>query len=127
MDSWLATIFSPGTIIPALGILTPVLIIAVVLHYKNRREQLLMQTVQHLADRGQPVPAELLQPDGAQTRSSPLSVALMLIGLGLGLIVFFLVGLARLQWLWGVGTVPLFIGIGQLVALQIDRRRGAPD
>ena len=127
MDAWISTLFSPGTLIPVLGILFPVLLVGVVLHYKNRREQLLMQTVQHLADRGQPIPPELLQPADPQAHKSPWASALSLVGLGVGLIVFFLSGQPRLQWLWGVGTIPLFIGIGLALALAIERRRAPPD
>lgn len=127
MDSWIGALFSPSTLIPMLGILFPVLLVGVVLHYKSRREQLLMETVQHLADRGQPIPPELLQPNGTKVQGSPWAAALALIGLGLGLIVFFLSGQPRLQWLWGAGTIPLFIGLGLALALGIERRRGAPE
>ena len=76
-----------------------------------------------MMDKGLPVPPELLvaQRDGLATRnksSSALRTALTLLGLGVGLIVFFW---ARGGDNWGIGAIPLAISLAQLLAWKIER------
>lgn len=127
MESSFALLYSPAILVPALAILMPVAVVGLVLHYKVRRDDLTMLTVRELARLGQPIPPALLAPPERSGRGSPLAVALTLVGCGAGLIVFFLNGLPRLQWLWGTGTIPLFIGLAQLIAWRVDRHDGRPD
>lgn len=127
MESSFALLYSPAIIIPALAILMPVALVGLVLHFKHRRDESTMQTVRELARLGQPIPPALLAPPERTGRGSPLAVALTLVGCGVGLIVFFLNGLPRLQWLWGTGTIPLFIGLAQLIAWRVDQRGNPHD
>jgi hypothetical protein len=108
------------------AILMPVAIVAVALHYRNRRNEALYETVRHLADMGQPVPPELLDPPASAAKRSetPLFRAVTLIGVGVGLSAMF--ALLGLQFLVGIGALLVCIGIAQLIALRIEARRAAP-
>lgn len=76
-----------------------------------------------MMDKGLPVPPELLvsQRDGFATQnklSSALRTALALLRLGVDLIIFFW---ARGGDNWGIGAIPLAIGLAQLLEWKIER------
>jgi hypothetical protein len=60
-----------------------------------------------------------LQPE--KRPKSDLQRAFVLIGVGLGLIIFFL---AMHNNVWGVGFIPLFMGVGYLLAWKLARKNG---
>ncbi|RZU02439.1 DUF6249 domain-containing protein [Rivibacter subsaxonicus] len=104
----------------AVAILMPVLIVWIALQYRQRRNEKLYETVKYLADRGQPVPPELLNPP-QKPHESPLFRAITLIGVGVGLAVMF--KWLGLGWLMGIGALLVCIGVAQLIALRIERNR----
>jgi len=100
----------------------PVAIVAVVLFFRHRRNQLLHRTLATMIDRGVPIPPELLQPATPQKPPrNDLQSGVILIGVGLGLIIFLLVMHNRV---WGVGFIPLFMGIGRLIAWKLAKKNG---
>jgi uncharacterized membrane protein YccC len=103
----------------AIAILMPALIVWIALQYRQHRNDKLYDTVKYLADRGQPVPPELLNPPQKQ-HESPLFRAITLIGVGVGLGVMF--KWLGFGWLMGIGALLVCIGIAQLIALRIERR-----
>ncbi len=123
-------LFDRHTIIPLFGmlvgiiaILLPIGIIWLVLHYRNRRNDALYETVKHLADKGLPVPPELLDPPQAKSdRESPLFRAITLVGVGVGLALMFWI--LNLHFLVGIGAVMFCVGVAQIIAVMIERRRG---
>ncbi|NRF66071.1 hypothetical protein HLB44_03610 [Aquincola sp. S2] len=113
-------------LIGAVALLLPALIVWVVLHFRRQRDEQLFATVRHLAERGLPVPRELIDPPSEQEGrgGSPLFRAITLVGVGLGLVLLF--WLMGMHFLIGVGLMVMCIGAAQLVALWIERRRPAP-
>lgn len=112
-----------GLLIPIVGILLPIFIVGIVLYFKQRQRDALYETVKHFADRGMPVPRELLdppQPPGQNTLGTPRFRALTLIGVGIGLILMF--WSLNLQFLIGIGGLVICIGLAQLFALKLDAR-----
>ena len=109
-----------GLLIPILGILAgialPIAIVALVMQSQQRQRAALFDTVKHLADRGLPVPPELLNPPQAQT--SPRFRAITLVGAGVGLALMF--WLLNLQFLIGIGGLLVCIGAAQLFAIRLD-------
>jgi DNA-directed RNA polymerase specialized sigma24 family protein len=105
----------------ALAILMPVAIVAVVLYWRHRRTQALYDTVKHLADQGQPVPPELLEPPRPAKPDSPLFGALTLLGAGVGIAVMF--HTMHMPQLIGIGALAACVGIAQIVSLRIDVER----
>lgn len=110
-----------GLLIPIMGILLPVFIVGLVLHFKQRQREALYETVKHFADRGMPVPRELLdppQPAGASVLGTPRFRAITLIGVGVGLALMF--WSLNLEFLIGIGGLLVCIGLAQLFALRLD-------
>lgn len=119
-------------IIPVLGLLIP--IAAIVAHYlgKAYAERQRHQTIREFARAGQPVPPELLaepQDDGwqraQQSQANPNRILLpgvVNVGLGLGLIGLFVV-MSPGSWLWGIGLVPLCLGLALLMLWAFMRKQ----
>lgn len=109
-----------GLLIPLTGIALPVVVVFIVLQFRERARLQLYDTVRHYADRGMPVPRELLDPP----RRSPINThrygAFTLIGLGVGLAVMF--WSLDLRELTGIGALLVCVGVAQLIALAIDAR-----
>jgi hypothetical protein len=104
-----------GLLVPLGGMVSLIAIIVLVLDFRHRRTQQLHETVTRLAEKGLPVPPELLSPPLPKSR---LRGALTLVGLGLGLIALFIAQGDSSNW--GVGAVPLAIGLAQLVAWKLE-------
>ncbi len=116
-------------LIPLIVMMAPVLIILILLRYRYRQTQARYQTMLQLADKGVELPAALLiEPtvDYSERRR-----ALVLIGGGLGLMAMFFalpgeldhgLGVGRL---WGLGLLPLMIGLGYLASWWLNRRENA--
>ncbi len=110
-------------LIPLAGIALPVIIIIVVLHFRQQQREKLYETVKHFADRGMPVPRELLDPPRARQDDifgSARFRAITLIGTGVGLALMF--WLLELAFLTGIGALLVCIGVAQLIAVRLDRR-----
>ena len=103
-----------GLLVPLGGMVSLIAIIVLVMDYRHRRTQQLHDTVTRLAEKGLPIPPELLTPPVPKSR---LRGALTLVGLGVGLIALFI---AQGDGNWGVGAVPLAIGLAQLVAWKLE-------
>jgi Flp pilus assembly protein TadB len=112
-----------GLLIPIVGILLPIFIVGIVLYFKQRQREALYETVKHFADRGMPVPRELLdppQPPGQSALGTPRFRAITLIGVGIGLALLF--WSLDLVFLIGIGGLLVCIGLAQLFALKLDAR-----
>jgi hypothetical protein len=112
-------------LVPLAGMVLAGFIVFLAFHYRHLRTEKLMETVQRLADRGLPVPPELLAPDESEKKSSPLFNAITLIGVGVGLALMF--HFLNLRFLMGVGALLVCIGAAQLLALWIETRRAPSD
>jgi hypothetical protein len=102
----------------------PVAIVGTILFYRHRRNLVLHKTLAAMIDKGVPIPPELLQPEklGPGKRpKSDLQRALVLMGIGLGLIIFLL---AMHNSVWGVGFIPLLMGVGYLLAWKLEKKDG---
>ncbi|MDH5263324.1 MAG: DUF6249 domain-containing protein [Betaproteobacteria bacterium] len=113
---------TPQVVVAVTGILAsfglPLLVIAIVLAYKHHRNRMQQETILKLAEKGLPVPPELLQPP--DRLPSPKG-GLVLLGLGIALSVFFWErGLP-----WSIGLIPGLMGVALLVAWKIDLRQAA--
>jgi Domain of unknown function (DUF6249) len=109
-------------IVPIMGMLVtfflPVLLVAVILYYKHRKNSLTHDTISRLAEKGVPIPQELLTPP--PPRGEPgLQAGLVLLGLGLGLGIFF----AEVGAPWSIGLIPGFMGMAILIGWTIESRR----
>lgn len=124
--------FDASLLIPILALLIP--IVAIVAHYlgKATSERLRHETIRELGRAGQPIPPELLadaQDSGwnraRRDKANPnriLLPAVINIGTGLGLMGMFAV-MRPGSWLWAIGLLPLFLGLGLAVYWAFERKQ----
>lgn len=93
----------------------PLLVIAIILIYKHKRNRLQQETILRLAEKGLPVPADLLRPP---ERSASPKAGLVLLALGIAISVFFW---ERGQP-WSIGLIPGLMGLALLIAWKIESR-----
>ena len=111
------TVVAVTSIVASFGL--PLLIIAIILYYKHRKNRLMHETIARLAEKGLPVPPELLQPPAHSYAG--LRGGLMLVGLGIALVVFF----QQIRGPWSIGLIPGLIGAALILSWAIEswRRR----
>ena len=93
----------------------PVLLVALILRYKHQKLRMTHETIARLAEKGLPVPPELLEPPPTN-RTAGLRGGLVLIGLGIALAIF----LAEVGAPWSIGLIPGLMGIALLIAWGIE-------
>lgn len=113
-------------LIPLILMMAPVFIVVIVLRYSYQRTQARYQIMLQLADKGVELPPQLLvEPNLVYSERRR---ALVLIGGGLGLMAMFLALPGQLDngrsigSLWGLGLLPLMIGLGYLASWWLNQR-----
>ena len=112
-------------IIPLVVMSAPILVALILMRYRFRQNQARYQTLLQLADKGVPLPPELLvEPQVHSERRR----GLVLVSAGLGLMVTLLVLPGHVDdgqsigSLWGLGLLPLMIGLGYLASWWLNQR-----
>jgi uncharacterized membrane protein len=113
---------SNETLVAMMGMIVtfglPVLLVAIILWFKHRKLRMIHETIARLAERGLPVPPELLAPPApGRSRSVALRGGLVLVALGIALMVFFL----QVQGPWSIGLIPGLMGLALVIAWAIER------
>lgn len=104
-----------GLLVPLFGMIFVVALVVVVMEYRHRNSRQLHETIARLGDKGLPVPPELFVVQS--TPKSRLFWACTLIGLGVGLVIYFV---AQGTNEWGIGAIPLATGLAQLLAWKLE-------
>jgi len=115
--------------IPLVVMAAPVAIVLILLRHRQQQTQARYRTLLQLADKGVALPPQLLvEPSVAHLERRR---ALVLIGAGLGLMAMFL-SLPEpsdngpgAHSLWGLGLLPLMIGLGYLASWWLNRHEQA--
>ena len=112
--------------IPLVVMAAPVGLVLILLRYRQQQTQARYRTLLQLADKGVELPPQLLvEPSVAHLERRR---ALVLIGAGLGLMAMFLSLPGQLDnglsahGLWGLGLLPLMIGLGYLASWWLNER-----
>ena len=115
--------------IPLVVMAAPVLILLILLRYRYQQTQARYRTLLQLAEKGVDLPSQLLvEPNLVYSERRR---ALVLIGGGLGLMAMFLALPGQLDnglsvhSLWGLGLLPLMIGLGYLASWWLNWREKA--
>lgn len=112
---------STEALIAILGMLVafglPLLLVVVILFYKHRKLRMTHETIARLAEKGLPVPPELLQ--SSWRGQSGLRAGLVLVALGFAIGIFF----AQTGAPWSIGLIPGLMGVALLLAWAIERRQ----
>jgi hypothetical protein len=103
----------------------PIVIVALISWYKMRKQRLIHATVLALAEKGVPIPPELIVPPQklAQIRvNSDLKIGILLLAAGAGVSLFLLELDAKAL---SLGAIPMLIGIGYIVAWKIEKPKAS--
>lgn len=112
--------------IPAVVMLTPVVILLIFLRYRMAQTSERYRTLLELAEKGVELPHHLLVEPHAS--NADRRRALVLISGGLGLIAMFIAlpfelsSGQRIASLWGLGLLPLLTGLGYFASWWLNRR-----
>lgn len=114
MDNTVALVAITGMLA---GFALPLLLVALILYYKHRRTRMIHETIKALAERGLPVPRELMEPP--RRSHAGLRGGLVLVALGAALSFFF----AGWGPGWSIGLIPGLMGAALLLAWKIERNK----
>lgn len=104
----------------------PVLIVAVIMYFGFSKTRALHRTVRLMVEKGQEVPAALLNPPPAQRQRSDMRRGVLLLMVGLGLVIFFGVVADWDSGVWTLGMIPALIGAGYLLVWTLEGRKNNP-
>jgi len=102
---------------------TPILIVAVIMYFSMSKTRAMHRTVRLMVEKGQEVPAALLNPPPAQRQRSDMRRGIVLLMVGLGLMLFLA---AVNDWeggAWSIGIIPFLIGAGYLLVWKLEGRK----
>jgi Domain of unknown function (DUF6249) len=112
---------SAKLLVPILGIVlgigSPIIMLGLILLYKLRRHDRIHETALKLAEKGQPVPLELL--GGVRKPDSDLRWGVVLTLFGLALTIAF----SQVGAPWAFGLIPTFMGVGYLIVWKLETGR----
>lgn len=94
----------------------PLALVAVVLYFKHRKAVMNHETITRLAEKGLPIPPELMEPP--RKGNAGLRGGLVLVALGIALSFFF----AGWGPGWSIGLIPGLMGVALLVAWKIESK-----
>jgi cbb3-type cytochrome oxidase subunit 3 len=95
----------------------PLLLVVVILYYKHRKLRMTHETIARLAEKGLPVPPELLDPP--MRSDAGLRGGLVLVAVGISLAIF----LYQVGAPWSLSLIPGLMGVALLIAWRIERKR----
>ncbi len=99
---------------------TPVAVVAVIMYFGFSRNRMMHKTVRMMVEKGQPVPAALLNPPPHERKRSDVRRGVVMMMIGIGLVVF--LGSVN-NWedgTWSIGVIPLLIGLGYLLVWKLE-------
>lgn len=105
-------------------LLIPVAIVIIVLRHRREMAAHRYKTILELVEKGAPLPTELLLDTPQKRRHGDLRSGLVLSFAGIGVMGFALT--LPEHKAWGIGLLPLFVGLGYLATWRMTRTDGSP-
>ncbi|MEJ0007830.1 MAG: DUF6249 domain-containing protein [Steroidobacteraceae bacterium] len=106
-------------------LLIPVAIVVIVLRHRREMAAQKHRTILELISRGAPLPTELLLDSPQKPGAADLRRGLVLSCTGIGAIIFAFT--LPDHEAWGIGLLPLFVGVGYLATWLFTRSEELPD
>lgn len=94
----------------------PIIVVAIISTYKMRKNRLVHGTVLSLAEKGVPIPPELIVPPQAQVQSD-LKIGVVMLAAGAGISLFFF----EVHGPVSFGAVPALMGLGYIIAWKLEK------
>jgi hypothetical protein len=126
---------SVALMIPVVALMIPIVAVVGGLVRASRRDKLLHETIRLLAEKGHPIPPDLLEKCNPTLdrifgfaekgltvnvqRRSPLQRGIPLVAVGCGLATMLWV-MNPESWFWSIGMIPLFLGLGYLLVWKLE-------
>jgi hypothetical protein len=106
-------------------LMIPIVIVVIVLRHRRAMAVDKQRTILELAGKGVPIPTELLQDSPQKPGVGDLRRGLILSGAGIGAIIFAFTLPEHAEW--GIGLLPLFVGLGYLATWLCTRSERSSD
>jgi hypothetical protein len=112
----------PALVVPIIMVVfgTPILIVAVILYFGFSRSRMMHRTVRMMVEKGQPVPAALLNPPPSVRKRSDMRRGVILVMFGAGLMGFLAAVNDGDGGSWALGLIPFLIGAGYLLVWKLE-------
>lgn len=115
-----------GLMIPIVAIVAcfgaPIIIVGLLVWLRYKRRQLIHQSISVMVEKGVEIPPHLFDEEKRQPGSA-MRRGLVLVGVGFGIILFFLFN-GEYEGV-GIGFIPLMIGVAYLVVWKLENRQMA--
>lgn len=101
--------------------------IGIIAYTRHRNQRLRHETIRLAIEKGQPLPAEMLDPDVGRDpgfRDFRRGLLLLAIGLGVALFLFFAPPDGAPARTWAVGFIPGLMGLAYLASYAVAQRQG---
>jgi hypothetical protein len=99
----------------------PVLIVAFIMYFGFSKSRMQHRTVRMLAEKGQPIPPELLAPPiPAVKQRSDMRRGIVLVMVGVGIMICFGAWGGWEGGAWALGVIPFVIGLGYLLVWKLE-------
>lgn len=99
----------------------PVLIVAFIMYFGFSKSRMQHRTVRMLAEKGQPIPPELLAPPTpAISKRNDMRRGIVLVMVGLGVMLTFGAWSGWEGGAWALGVIPFVIGLGYLLVWKLE-------
>jgi hypothetical protein len=99
----------------------PVLIVAFIMYFGFSKSRMQHRTVRMLAEKGQPIPPELLAPPVPAVRQrNDMRRGIVLVMVGMGVMLTFGAWSGWEGGAWALGVIPFVIGLGYLLVWRLE-------
>jgi hypothetical protein len=120
---------SVAVLIPIFGIVfgVSVAIVSIITGHRQKIQRAELRHKERLAaiDKGLELPPEMEDPDGAGKRSRSGSLRSGLIGLGIGIVLYFAIGKVADEDVALFGLIPAAVGLANLIFYYVEGRKQA--
>lgn len=110
-------------VVPTVLFLMILGIVVGIYYYDHKNKKAYFETVKHIVDQGQPVPASLLEGSYGKKKKTwieELRTGLILCGLGVGFAIFFKTMPGNGPW--AMGLILLFMGVAKVIAAVVRKK-----